>query len=85
LNDSINAADLAGKKDLERLAGEDEELSEELAGMQANFGNDTSQASREPRPSFSSARSRLRIAARQWRMHFRRPRRGQKRQPRPPA
>jgi uncharacterized protein YggE len=43
LQESINAADLAGKKELEKLSGEDEELSQELEGMQANFGNDPSQ------------------------------------------
>jgi uncharacterized protein YggE len=40
----INVADLAGKKELEKLSGEYEELSQELEGMQANFGNDPSQA-----------------------------------------
>jgi hypothetical protein len=44
LQDSINAADLAGKKELEKLSGEDEEVSQELEGMPANFGNDPSQA-----------------------------------------
>jgi len=44
LQDSINAADLAGKKDLEKLSGDDDEVREELEGMQANFGNDPSQA-----------------------------------------
>jgi len=44
LEDSINAADLAGKKELEKLTGENEEMSQELAGMQAGFGNDPSQA-----------------------------------------
>jgi uncharacterized protein YggE len=44
LQEAINAADLAGKKDLEKLSGEDEEISQELAGMEANVGNDPSQA-----------------------------------------
>ncbi|MFI5456339.1 MAG: SIMPL domain-containing protein [Isosphaerales bacterium] len=44
LQESIKAADLAGKKDLEKLAGEDEEVSQELEGLQANFGYDPSQA-----------------------------------------
>jgi uncharacterized protein YggE len=44
LQETINAADLAGKKDLEKLSGEDEEISQELAGMEANMGNDPSQA-----------------------------------------
>ena len=44
LQENINAADLAGKKDLEKLSGEDEEISQELAGMEANMGNDPSQA-----------------------------------------
>ena len=44
LQENINAADLAGKKDLEKLSGEDEEISQELAGMEANMGNDASQA-----------------------------------------
>jgi uncharacterized protein YggE len=44
LQDSINAADLAGKKELEKLSGEDEEVSQELEGMPANFGNDPNQA-----------------------------------------
>jgi hypothetical protein len=35
---------LAGKKELEKLSGEDEEMSQELAGMQANMGGDPSQA-----------------------------------------
>jgi uncharacterized protein YggE len=44
LQEAINAADLAGKKELEKLSGEDEEMSQELAGMQANMGGDPSQA-----------------------------------------
>ena len=44
LQEAIKAADLAGKKELEKVSGEDEELSQELEGMQANFGNDPSQA-----------------------------------------
>lgn len=43
LQDSINAADLAGKKDLDKLSGDDDEVREELEGMQANFGNDAGQ------------------------------------------
>ena len=45
LEESIKAADLAGKKDLEKLSGgDDEELSQELEGMAANDGADPSQA-----------------------------------------
>jgi hypothetical protein len=44
LQEAINAADLSGKKDLEKLSGEDEEISQELAGMEQNMGTDPSQA-----------------------------------------
>ena len=35
LQETINAADLAGKKDLEKLGGEDEEVTQELEGVAA--------------------------------------------------
>ncbi len=38
LQESITAADLAGKKDLDKLSGDDEEIGQELQGMQENFG-----------------------------------------------
>jgi len=46
LQESITAADLAGKKELEKLAGDDEEVGAELQGMMPNFGigPDTGQA-----------------------------------------
>ncbi len=45
LQETINAADLAGKKDLEKIGGEDEELSQELEGVAAGpYGGDPSQA-----------------------------------------
>jgi uncharacterized protein YggE len=44
LQETIKAADLAGKKDLEKLGGEDEELSQELEGMaEGPYGGDPSQ------------------------------------------
>ena len=44
LQETINAADLSGKKDLEKLGGEDEELTAELEGMAGGpYGNDPSQ------------------------------------------
>jgi len=39
LQESINAADLAGRKDLEKQSTEDEELREELEGVQAEATN----------------------------------------------
>jgi uncharacterized protein YggE len=44
LQETINAADLAGKKELEKLGGEDEEVAQELEGMGGQYGNDPSQA-----------------------------------------
>ncbi len=43
LQETIKAADLSGKKELDKLGGEDEELTQELEGMNPGYGNDPSQ------------------------------------------
>ncbi len=40
LQEAIKAVDLAGRKDLEKLSTEDEELREEMEGVEANNNND---------------------------------------------
>ena len=39
LQETIKAADLSGKKELDKLGGEDEELTQELEGMNPGYGN----------------------------------------------
>ena len=43
MQETINAADLAGKKSFDKIGGEDEELTQELEGMNPGYGNDPSQ------------------------------------------
>ena len=85
LQETINAADLAGKKELDKLGGEDEELTQELEGMNPGLrqrpqpgaaGNGRLHAGQQDR----AARTR-----RLWPTHSRKPKPRPKKSPRPPA
>ncbi len=52
LQESINAADLAGRKDLEKQSTEDEELREELEGVQAEAMNNNPNQPQPGTPSY---------------------------------